>query len=131
MVQKLVLDASAMLVLIQGELGWKRVAQAMEHGEEILISSVNLAEVGTKLVRGERTLAQVRIGLEPFFQYVVSFSQEHALYTAELSRQTKPLGLSLGDRACLALAAERRAKVLTADRAWTKLQIGVEVEALR
>ena len=120
-----------MLVLIQGETGWKRVAQAMENGAEILVSSVNLAEVGTKLVRGDRTPAQVHIGLEPFFQYVVSFSQEHALYTAEISRQTKPLGLSLGDRACLALAAERQAKVLTADRAWTKLQIGVEIEALR
>lgn len=131
MVQKLVLDASAMLVLIQGELGWKRVAEVMEHGAEILVSSVNLAEVGTKLVLGDRTPAQVRVGLEPFFQYVVSFTHEHALYAAEITRKTKPLGLSLGDRACLALAAERQAKVLTADRAWTKLQIGIEVEALR
>ena len=50
---------------------------------------------------------------------------------AELIHVTQPYGLSLGDRACLALAIERKAKVYTADRCWKNLSLGIEVEVIR
>jgi PIN domain nuclease of toxin-antitoxin system len=46
-------------------------------------------------------------------------------------RITRPYGLSLGDRACLALAIRRKATVYTTDAAWKNLNLGIEVEVIR
>ncbi len=62
---------------------------------------------------------------------VVEFSPEQALIAAQLRPQTRHLGLSLGDRACLALGLERRASVLTADQAWQQLPEPHHVEVIR
>jgi len=55
----------------------------------------------------------------------------HAVITAKLRPLTKPLGLSLGDRTCLALAIDRECPVMTADRNWAKLNIGVPIQLIR
>lgn len=130
-IETVVLDASAMLALIQEEPGCKAVASAMEDGTVVLVSSVNLCEVGTKLVREGRSPAKVSIGLEPFRDYLVDFEPQHAIAAAELYRVTKPYGLSLADRACLALALSRNATVFTTDRAWSKLKLGLKIQSIR
>ncbi|HUN41819.1 MAG TPA: hypothetical protein VMU81_16155 [Acetobacteraceae bacterium] len=54
-------------------------------------------------------------------------------YTAgALRKETRALGLSLGERACLALAIQLGAVAVTADRAWTRLpREMVQIEAIR
>jgi PIN domain nuclease of toxin-antitoxin system len=92
---------------------------------------VNLTEVHAKLIgRGLPALIS--------WQRVVSlqcnlcfYTEIHAQIAAELILATKPFGLSLGDRACLALAIERKATVYTTDRAWKSLSLGIEIEVIR
>jgi ribonuclease VapC len=55
----------------------------------------------------------------------------HSELAAQLWSQTKAFGLSLGDRACLALAIDQKAIALTADRVWANLQIGVDIQVIR
>jgi ribonuclease VapC len=101
----------------------------MPHGS--LLCSVNLAEVHTKLIIDgyERGFAWVRIlniGYE-----VCPFDEDLARIASEINWITRPFGLSLGDRACLALAMQRKARVYTADQAWKDLQLGIEIEVIR
>jgi PIN domain nuclease of toxin-antitoxin system len=131
-VDKVVLDASAVLAVLQEEPGAERVLEALKNFEGTLaISSVNFCEVCTKLVREKASPADLELAVAPFRSYVVAFDDLQAQKAAELYPQTSSLGLSLGDRACLALAASIHAKVWTTDRAWKKLKIGVEVEVIR
>ena len=123
-----VLDASALLALMQGEPGAQRVAAVMA---DALICTVNLAEVGVKVigvggVRGEVKQLLSRLGLG-----IVAFDEDLAWATADLRARTRSAGLSLGDRACLALAMREGATALTADRAWARLDLDCEVELIR
>jgi ribonuclease VapC len=123
-----VLDASALLALIQAEAGSDRVAEVLGGA---VISAVNLAEVVTRLAdRGvpgqaiRRQLARLDLGVMPV--------DEDLAYAAGLLRPaTRVLGLSLGDRVCIALARRLGAVALTTDRVWGRLKIGVAVELLR
>jgi ribonuclease VapC len=127
-----VLDSSAMLALVQQERGGEQVLSALEDGRKtLLVSSVNLCEVVTKLIHLGHTASEVPISIGPFLQYVVDFDSEQALLAGELSRSSRKLGLSLGDRACLALAASRKATAWTTDAAWLKLKTGVKIHLLR
>jgi PIN domain nuclease of toxin-antitoxin system len=127
----IVLDASAIFALLYREPGADKVMDAIQSGIEILVSSVNLCEVATKLASQSHDSAQLSIALAPFLKYVVDFDTRQAIHAGELSRVTRPFGLSLGDRACLALAASRDATAWTTDAVWKKLQIGVPVHLLR
>jgi PIN domain nuclease of toxin-antitoxin system len=62
---------------------------------------------------------------------IVAFSEGQALEAGSLVAQTREFGLSLGDRACLALAIDRKATVYTTDRAWAELGLGIRVEVIR
>lgn len=123
-----VLDASAVLALLFGEPGAEAVAEAVAAGAAL--SAVNLAEVATVLVRrgldAEGILATVRDQLE-----VEAFTAEDALAAAELYPHTTRAGLSLGDRACLALARRRGVPALTAEQAWAHLKLDVSVKVIR
>ena len=125
---KIVLDASALLAYIHSEPGAERVAAVLE---EAVISAVNLAEAITKLVlttgstdRTLRLIAEAEVD-------VVDFDQRLAQETGALAAITRNRGLSLGDRACLALARREQAAAMTADHAWSNLDIGVEVQLIR
>ncbi len=122
-----VLDASALLALLNGEAGSEAVAAIMS---EAVISSVNLSEVVAKLAdhgMGEKDLRGLIEGLGI---NVIAFDEAQA-YAAGLMRPaTRSAGLSLGDRACLALARLRRAPAYTTDRSW-KATIGVKVHTIR
>jgi len=125
---RIVLDASAVIAVLRGEVGAERVVAVIDNS---IVSSVNLAEVQTNLVDAgmDENLAWFHIatlGLPS-----VPFDDALARITGALVRYTRPLGLSLGDTACLALAINRKAKVYTADRAWKALSLGIEIEVIR
>lgn len=123
-----VLDASAVLALLQAEPGAERVAEALAGAG---MSAVNFSEVIAKLAErgmGEDELEEVLAAVPV---EVLSFDRGQAVAAGLLRPLTREAGLSLADRACLAAAAEAGARVLTTDRAWSRLDIGVEVEVIR
>ncbi|HEY3948755.1 type II toxin-antitoxin system VapC family toxin [Phenylobacterium sp.] len=122
-----VLDASAVLALILEEPGAAGVAAQLDGGR---LSTVNLAEVAQRLA-DRWTDAQVGAVLAAFPFEVVDFDRATAVRAGLMRRVTRAHGLSLGDRACLALAERLAAPVLTADRAWAELDLGVEVVLIR
>lgn len=123
-----VLDASAVLALLFDEPGAEAVVDHITAGAAI--STVNLAEVATVLVRNDRDPNTV---LDPLRAQVdvVTFTTTDALTTAELYPQVSARGLSLGDRACLALARRLNAPAVTAEHLWTDLDLSITVETIR
>lgn len=125
---RVVLDASAILVLLNDEPGAAVVAETLE---EAVVSAVNLSEVVGKLLEtgmprqeAEDTLGGLGLEVRPF--------DEAAAWDAGALRSgTRKAGLSLGDRACLALAKQLNLPAVTADSAWTKSATGVEVRLVR
>jgi PIN domain nuclease of toxin-antitoxin system len=114
--------------MINGEPGGIAVKALTE--DEAIISSVNLCEVVTKLVDKGFSDEQIDEALHAFTLSVLEFDHEQALRTGLLREQTRPFGLSLGDRACLNLARSLGRTALTADRSWVDVP-GVEVELFR
>ena len=114
--------------MLQNEAGSATVGQLI-YGA--LLSAVNLTEVYSKLIQkgfpaplSSKRIASLQCD-------VCSFTDEQARIAAELTQVTKPLSLSLGDRACLALAIERKATAYTTDRNWKNLGLGIEIEVIR
>lgn len=125
-----VIDASAILALLQNESGADIVRACVERTSSI-ISAVNLAEVGYKMVERGLSGAQVQEAMIEFGVEVRPFDAEQAMILADLYVQAKKLGLSLGDRACLALAQLMRLPALTADHAWRDVDSDIEIELIR
>lgn len=123
-----VLDASAVLVLLNREPGWERVAEVVDAAA---IAAPNLAEVLTRLGDAEvpEKEAWAIVGLLEL--ECVPFAVSHARDVARLRATTRAAGLSLGDRACLALGRALKRPVYTADRAWAGLEVGVTVHVVR
>jgi PIN domain nuclease of toxin-antitoxin system len=123
-----VLDASAVLALLNKEHGHEQVLAVLPAAA---IGTVNLTEVIAKLcergVPPDAAMEAVQcLGAE-----IVPHSVEHALRTGELRPITKAFGLSLGDRACLALGRERNATVITAERHWDERVAAVAGVSIR
>ena len=128
-----VLDASALLALMQSEPG-SEVVDALLEDHECVASSVNIAEVGSKLVDKGLAPDQLSRVLSQIDVQTIDFDAEQATACAAQRATTRELGLSLGDRACLALARGMQATAVTADRAWADLDesvIGVRVQLIR
>ncbi len=125
---KIVLDASAVLALINQETGYKVVEKVIS---QAMISTVNLAEVIAVLVDIGMTNKEAETITYGLINEVVPFDHDQSIVTGILRKNTKQYGLSLGDRACLALAKIHSLPVLTADKVWSKLEIGIEVNLLR
>jgi PIN domain nuclease of toxin-antitoxin system len=123
-----VLDASAVLAYLHQEDGWEAVRSGIG---EACIGAVNWSEVAQKTVQQGLDIELARDLLTEVGLTIVPFSAGQAENTAELWEKTRQHGLSLADRACLALAIEKEAVVLTADRAWADLELGIEIQALR
>lgn len=125
-----VLDTSALLAWIQSEPGSDYVAKHLEAA--CLLSTVNLVELTTKLVDENHTNAD-KIGqnLRTLGVHIEPLNEQQAIAAAMLRKVTRAKGLSLGDRVCLALAIEKQAIVLTADAAWTTLELPVKVINVR
>lgn len=124
-----VLDASALLALLNNEPGTEVVAQALHRG--VAMSAVNYSEVVGKLRESGIALDEVTEILQPLNIQIVAFTEAQAVRAGDLRPETKPSGLSLGDLACLALAEELRLPALTADREWRGVTIGVTIQVIR
>ena len=123
-----VLDASALLAWLLEEDGADPVDAVLEGS---VIGAVNASEVAQKIDqhggRGSQAVTEAtEMGL-----VLTPFGREDALATAELWPHTRHQGLSLGDRACLALAHRLDRPALTADQAWKSLDLAVDVQLIR
>lgn len=123
-----VLDASAALAWLREEPGADQVDAALDGG---VISTVNASEAAQKLIHngadGSRAMSQlVGLGLT-----LTPFTGDDALAAAELWPRTRTHGLSLADRACLALAQRLQRPVLTSDQAWKQLDLNIELQMIR
>jgi ribonuclease VapC len=128
-----VLDASALLAYLRDEPGIDEVGSALR--QRAAISSVNWAEVLSKLVdlgydaraAGER-FRDTGVGAALM---IWPFDEHFARHVASLRDLTRPVGLSLGDRACLALGSFLKVPILTADQKWGELKIRVKLRFIR
>lgn len=125
---RVALDTSAILAVIFDESGTERVVPLLG---EAIISAVNVAEVVTKLVERGFGDDAARETIDGFRLTIMPFDNETAMKAGLLRRLTISKGLSLGDRACLALAIQEKAQVITADRIWAELDLGIAIEVVR
>ncbi|MBI2321356.1 MAG: type II toxin-antitoxin system VapC family toxin [Chloroflexi bacterium] len=129
-----VLDASALLAYLQDEPGSEVVQAALAIGG--VINAVNYAEVLSRLgAVGEDPATATRrlgeLGLVDGLLGVVPLTEEDAVAIARLRAATRARGLSLADRACLATALRFGWPVVTSDRSWAALEVGVTVRLIR
>ena len=127
-VSKFVLDSSALLALFFKEPGGQAV---FEYLPGALLSAINLSEMVSKTIETGMPLEEARHVFTAFPCEIVPFDDEQAYLAASLRRATRSAGLSLGDRACLALGLQSGATVVTADRTWEKCDVGVKVIQIR
>jgi ribonuclease VapC len=127
-VPEAVIDASALLALLNDEPGADVVAEALQQG---VISAVNLSEVVAKLCDAGMPEKAIHQALQPLGIEIVPFDEDQAYQAGLLRASTQDFGISLGDRACLSLAKKLGIDALTADRAWTELSIGVTIKVIR
>jgi len=123
-----VLDSSAILAVFFRESG-AEVVDAILRGT--LLGAVNLAEVHERMLSRGAQVEEAWSWIEGLGCEVCPFTEQQARIAAELRSVTRPFGLSLGDRACLALAIDRKATVYTTDKAWKNLDLGIQIEVIR
>jgi PIN domain nuclease of toxin-antitoxin system len=124
-----VLDASAILAVINAEPGAEKLTSDLL--ADAVASAVNLAEVQTKLVSRGWTSDDAWEDATSPIREVLPFDEEQARMAGDLVTQTRHLGLSLGDRACLALGIALKVPVYTAEKAWKKVKVGVRIHVIR
>jgi ribonuclease VapC len=127
-VSRYVLDASAVLALLNQEPGRDRVEAVL--GDSCM-GTVNYCEVLGKLIDAGMPEREARESVELLNVEIVVFDADLARLAAVLRPTTKKFGLSLGDRSCLALALARRNTAVTAKQLWRKLKVGVKLELIR
>lgn len=128
---KVILDASALLALINNETGATIVEPLIGN---IIMSSVNVAEVAGKVydILGNNNEEQCKLSIEPFIHSIIEFDKTQCYIAASLKNLTKHKGLSLGDRACLATVIQLELPVYTADRIWNELNLpNVQIKLIR
>jgi ribonuclease VapC len=127
-VSKYILDASALLALLNNEPGAKRVEEILR---ESVLGAVNACETVGKLVSSGMSVADAQSSVELINIEVLSFDEGAAYKAGGLIAETRKLGLSLGDRACLALGLILNLTVVTADQSWSRLKLPVAIEVIR
>lgn len=122
-----VLDASAVLALLQNETGKEKVEAVLEKSA---ISRVNVTEVLTKLIEKGVSSAEAQESFASLDLKIVEFDENQSVKAAKLRLATKSSGLSLGDRCCIALAIQENAIAVTADKVWANLNF-CKIEVIR
>ncbi|HJD62033.1 MAG TPA: type II toxin-antitoxin system VapC family toxin [Rickettsia endosymbiont of Degeeriella rufa] len=116
-----VLDASALLALIQNEQDSEIVKPLVQFAS---MSTVNITEVLTFLHRTNKiSNDEAFILITETVQSIIPFDLEQAAHTAQLQLYTQHKGLSLGDRACITLGIKLQAPIYTADKIWAELKL--------
>ncbi len=127
----IVLDASAALAILFGEAGADAFDRDPRLLDGALMSAVNAAEVMAKLVaKGVPAERAWSMATQPIRE-IVDFNGADARLAGSLIAETRSRGLSLADRACLALGISLKAAVYTADRQWKGLRVGVPIHLIR
>jgi ribonuclease VapC len=127
-VAEAVLDASALIAFLRKEPGAEKVAAVLGRS---CISAVNLAETYGKMVEYGKSLEDVAYQVERLRIPAIAFSAEHAQVAASLWKSTRAVGMSLGDRACLALALQTGLPALTTEEKWSMCDTGAQVVKIR
>ena len=125
-----ILDTSALLAHLWKEPGEARVAHLLTT-ERCLLGATNLAELVSKVIERGLPASEVPILVSSLNVEIVPLTQEQAELVGILRQPTRHLGLSLGDRACLALAKTLGGMAITADRPWQALDLGIAIECIR
>jgi PIN domain nuclease of toxin-antitoxin system len=128
-VSEVVLDASAILALIQHERGAERLT--VEILKDAVVSTVNLAEVQSKLVKNGYESEEAWEDALSLVTAAEPYTSEQAKIAGDLITRTEKYGLSLGDRSCLALAIALKAPVYTTEQVWRNLKVGVPIHVIR
>lgn len=129
MTDKVVLDASALLALIQNEKGADVIRPLLKKS---VMSTINVAEVLTALQRVEIHPKDALVSICGIITGVIPFDLEQAQCAAELQPYVRHKGLSLGDRACIALGKKLKVPIYTADKIWGELQIdNIKIHVIR
>ena len=123
-----VLDASAILALLNDEAG-ARTVQEMLPGA--IVSAVNYAEVVTRLSLLGMPESEIHEALNILGLEIIRFDEEQSFRVGTLVTVTRQYGLSLGDRACLALALKSGNPAVTSDRVWQDVKVGIDVRVIR
>ena len=123
-----VIDASALLALLNTEPGAEIVAEAVPGG---IISAVNLSEVIAKLCDAGMPENAIRQAVQPLGLEIIPFGEEQSYQAGMLRTYTQNMGISLGDRACLSLAKMRNVVALTTDKAWARISVGATIKVIR
>lgn len=128
---RIVLDTSALLAILNDEPGAEIFTRHIDLLESATMSTVNISEAYGTLVRSGIRSEDAWRALIASVPQAADFDMEQAQIAGDLLPQTRSLGLSLGDRACLALGIALKAPVYTADRAWKGLRLGVSIHVIR
>lgn len=123
-----VMDSSAALAILLNEKG---TDIALGFAPDAQFSSVNAAEIIAKLIDKGRSMEEAADDLASLGMPVAAFDEMMGIAAGQLRELTRNRGLSLGDRACLALAIRENAIAVTADRGWGDLDIGCKIEVIR
>ena len=124
-----VLDASALLVLLKGETGGDKVIAALKEGAAM--SAVNFSEVIAKLNESGMPEEDIHEAIDSLELDIIGFDTQNAYGAGLLRSVTKQAGLSLRDRACLALAQQLSLPAITADRVWEGVLENVVIQLIR
>ena len=128
MITDIVLDASAIIAYLAKEEGTEIVERHLPFS---VISTVNHTEIYSYFIRNGYTFNEAKQLIDPLGYELVDYDVEQSQIAAQLLPKTKALGLSLADRACLALAKSRNLPVMTSDKKWKDLNIGVKIKLFR
>lgn len=125
---KFVFDASAVLAVINDEIGGKEITTYLKHS---IMSAVNFSELVNCLARANISIHEARNIINDLLSEIIFFNEEQACLTAEFKIATKKYGFSLGDCACLALGKLHNVPVITADRVWKEVDLGLKIVLIR
>ncbi|MDF3047554.1 MAG: hypothetical protein K0R73_672 [Candidatus Midichloriaceae bacterium] len=128
--RKVILDASALIALLNGEIGSTMVEEVISNS---IMSAVNASEVAKFLIdRRGYSQQEAQDVIEKLVSDIMAFSGEQAYVAASIYTETKSFGLSMGDRACLALSKVTSYPIYTADKIWDKVQLpDINVKLIR